>query len=144
MRLAYAILADAAEVGLSGKISMLGGDFETIYVTEFPSIQLRLSLVVKLLVQPSECDVSHSFSMTVLDPDGVNRAPEFAFDFTPRKMAGKEDRTVRYFIVLPAPPVLWVMPGQHVVHLFVDNQEIGAIPIEVEQLPNTSTAASSE
>lgn len=144
MRLAYAIPADAAEVGLSGKISMLGGDFETIYVTEFPSVQLRLALVVKLLVQPAECEISHTFSMAVLDPDQINRAPEFAFEFTPRKLSGKEDRIVRYFIVVPAPPILWVVPGQHNIHLYVDNQEVGVVPIWVEQLPNPSAGTRSE
>lgn len=143
MQVAYAILADAAEVGPNGKVSMLGGDFETIYLPGFPGVQAQFALVVKLLVDPSECEILHQFRFVLMDPDQVERI-QGTGEFTPHKVPDKEDRKVRYLIVMPIPPILWVMPGQYIFHLYVNDAKIGEVALFAEQASNLSAPSPSK
>ena len=141
MELAYAIPADAAEIGSSGKISLLGGDFENIFVAGFPAVHTRFDLVAKLIVLPSECDRTHRFLAVMHDPDGDVRTPEVATSFTPTKVPGAQDRSVKFFVVLTFPVVLFLREGEHRLRLFVDDKEVGSVPLRVIEQKSSKSPA---
>lgn len=131
VELVYAIPADAAEVGPQGKVSILGGDFENIYVQQFPSLHTRFSLVVKLLAQPSECGAEHTFQAVVYGPDGVSPSPGLMTTFTPVQPAGREDRPVGVRLVANFPFLVFTGQGDHLIRILVDEHEVGNVPFQV-------------
>ena len=141
MQLAFAVLADFAEITSEGKIAMLGGDFDTIKSPAFPSIHPRLSLVVKLNVEPAEYDKEHQLLVEVLDPQGTSILPAITSVFTPRVGPGGPDRPLKYSFVLNFHLFMLSTSGKYLFRLFVDSKEIGAIPLYAEQTPGAESYA---
>ncbi|MBI4677917.1 MAG: hypothetical protein HY748_10075 [Elusimicrobia bacterium] len=69
MEIDFAFLADCAEVN-QGKMSVLGGAFDTIWVEKLPAIHPRLSFVLRLVLSPSEMGRKHSLEINIVDEDG--------------------------------------------------------------------------
>jgi Family of unknown function (DUF6941) len=141
MQLVYAFFADAADVGQTGKISLVGGDFETIFVSQVPTIHPQFALVARLLVSPEECETSHAAQLYYVAPNGT-AVPLFTFQFTPHMVPGREGQPVRYFLVTNLALVVFLVLGEHVFHLVVDDKDLGTIPIRVEQGPGPAATSS--
>jgi hypothetical protein len=86
MDLDFAFLADAVDVTM-GKLFVLGGAFDTIYVGGFPAMHPTLAVAVRLLLSPHDLDRKHKLEIMLLDADGraiasapgelmVSRSPE--------------------------------------------------------------------
>jgi uncharacterized protein DUF6941 len=142
MQLVYAFFADAADVGLTGKISLVGGDFETIFVSQVPTLHPQFALVARLLVSPEECEKSHAAHLYYVAPNGTTTMPVVTFQFTPHIVPGREGQPVRYFLVTNLALVVFLELGEHVFHLVVDDKDLGTIPIRVEQGPGPTATSS--
>ncbi len=68
MEIDFAILADAAEQA-NGKLSLLGGAFDTIWAQSLPVIHNHLSFVVRFLFAPVEFGRKHAIEVNVMDED---------------------------------------------------------------------------
>lgn len=54
MRIAYALLADAAQVSSDGKVSLLGGDVRTITAESVPVEQAVLAIVFRIVIEAND------------------------------------------------------------------------------------------
>ena len=73
MKVDFAFLADSADA-INGKIYVMGGAFDTIWAKQAPVIHPKLSLVLRLKLDPAEMDRPHNFEIIVMDEDGKNVA----------------------------------------------------------------------
>src|SRR5438046_636486 len=70
MRLLFAFLADyAAAQPADGKLSVVGGGFDTIFAQGFPT-QASMTLVIKIEFTPAECNRQHVIEIVPVDGDG--------------------------------------------------------------------------
>ncbi|MBI4369019.1 MAG: hypothetical protein HY547_02195 [Elusimicrobia bacterium] len=69
MELDFAFLADAAEV-TGGKLYVLGGAFDTIWIKEPPVTVPHMTLAMRFLFSPAEAGRQHSLEIIILDEDG--------------------------------------------------------------------------
>jgi hypothetical protein len=143
MQLAFALLADLAEITSEGKIAMLGGDIDTIKTQMFPAVHPRLSLVVKLNVKPAECNREHQFQVEVLNPAGELITPEIKSAFIPRPGEDK-DRPLKYIFVLSFPLLLLSTSGTYIFRLLVNDEELGTLPLYVVESDTSSRSAAAE
>ncbi|HEY7418965.1 MAG TPA: hypothetical protein VH593_27535, partial [Ktedonobacteraceae bacterium] len=103
MKLIYAILADAAEVGPNGKAYLMGGEFENIFVPSFPSLHTPLALLMRFDGEPAEFNSLHRLEVRVVDPDKVMRAPMLVMEFVPHlseDRPGPKERTARLLLAV--------------------------------------------
>lgn len=73
MEVDFAFLADCAEAN-QGKISVLGGAFDTIWAERLPVIHPRLSFVLRLVLSASEMGRKHTLEINIVDEDGKSIA----------------------------------------------------------------------
>jgi len=142
MELIYVIPADAAEASPNGKFSLLGGGIENIFVPGFPAIHFGLALVVRLRVLSSEAEQDHKFHVDIIGPDDFQVTSEVIVEFRPRALPGEPDRPITFTLVMNIPPLVFPESGTYLGHLYVDNQEVGTFPLEVQKLTIDETSSS--
>jgi uncharacterized protein DUF6941 len=141
MQLVYAFLADAADIGRTGKISVVGGDFETIYVSQVPALHPQFVVLVRLLVAPDECERAHTLNVRMASPASpIIVSPDVPLlpvlsttEFTPHQLPGREGESVRYHLVITMPLVAFVAAGEYRIHIIVDDSELGEVSFRVEK-----------
>jgi hypothetical protein len=137
MKLAYAMLADAAEIGSSGKLSMVGGDFDSIPAPGFPVLHPRMTIVIKLLLRPEELERDHQLRVEILAPTGLNIAPSETQPITTsqalRPNSPKDD--AKYYLVVTLPIIMFPMPGRYEVRMLVDDVLLGTLPLDLIEQP---------
>lgn len=133
MELAYGILASAAEFTPEGKVYVLGGDFDIIHTDTVPVRQPAMAVVVKLLVQPTECEREHQLRVDFIDQDGAKVHPEISLPFTPHVRPGYPQRAVGVGLVLNYQGLELSREGGYAFHIMVDGLEMGSIPLYVER-----------
>ncbi len=133
MRLAFAFLADAAQSTPDGKLWVLGGDFEDLFVPEFPAMHGALALVVRLRVPPLECGQPHRLRVEFVDSDGKKADPQLALEFRAELAPGHPTRDVGAGFVLNFQQIRYERPGDYAFHIFVDDLESGIVPLYVRQ-----------
>lgn len=140
MRLAYAIPADAAEVGANGKVSMLGGEFERIVVPDVPAIQTRLALVIKLFVEPEEAESEHRLRIRIVGPQRDLILPELVTPFVPHAgpTASGDRRQIHYLFALNFPMLVFPDLGTYAFQIFADDVRLGEVRLQVASLPAAS------
>jgi hypothetical protein len=74
LRLDWAILANAAEVGPNNLSYVLGAGWDTSWRAEYPNIFIG-SLLLRLMLNRTEVPRPHSFEIQILDEDGNQVAP---------------------------------------------------------------------
>jgi len=132
MRLAYSFLANAAEfTGTDGRLWVLGGDFDTITATETPAMHPVMTLVVKLLVQPTECQREHRLRIELIDSDGVQVHPEIGGPFTPIASPEYPHRPVGVGMALTYLQLRFPRYGDYSFHILIDDLELGVLPLHL-------------
>ncbi|MBF6592351.1 MAG: hypothetical protein IVW57_17710, partial [Ktedonobacterales bacterium] len=121
MKLAYAILADAAQLGQDGKVSLLGGDFDTINAATFPLTHPALSLVMRLDFEPREAEREYWLRVTLAGPGNAPLAATPASAFTPRVLPGREEQVVRAMFVIGLNGLTFDQQGTYQFRLLVDD-----------------------
>lgn len=134
MELIYVIPADAAEVGPSGKFSLLGGGIENIFAPTFPAIHPGLALVVRLRARSSEVEQDHKFRVDIIGPNDFNVTPGASIEFKPMTVPGEPDRPVTFTLVMNMTPIVLPEPGTYLGRLYVDSQEVGTFPLDVQKI----------
>ena len=135
VQLAFAFLADAAQF-TNGKVFVLGGDIDTIYAPTFPSIHLGTVLVIKLLVQPTECGREHGLRVEFIDSDGGQVIPELVVPFTPTVRLDQPHRPVGVGLTLQIQGLPLPRPGEYAFHILVDHFEMGVVPLAAVERPS--------
>ena len=136
MDLDFAFLADAADVSL-GKLFVLGGAFDTIYVPVLPATHPVLAVVVRLLLSPIDLDRKHDLEILLLDADARHIASakgELKVPKSPDSPPGWKQAVIlplRFFNV----------PFQHTGHysieILINGTMAKAIPLRVIQTPKS-------
>jgi hypothetical protein len=134
MQLAYAIVADAAQVTSDGKVSMLGGGFDTIRVPSLPFIHPTLALVALLDVAKDESNRDHQLRIEFIGPLGSRPNPPAMSTFRPQPNPAGSDRPIRFQFVANLQGVLFEQFGKHVIRLVVDGEELGIVPLYIEKV----------
>jgi hypothetical protein len=142
MELIYVIPADAAEAGPGGKFSLLGGGIENIYAPAFPAVQPGLALVVRLRVLASEAEQDHKFSIGIIGPKDFRVTSGDIAEFRPTPLHGVSDRPLTVNLILNMPLLVFPEPGTYHFHLYVDSQEVGMFPLDVQKIPIDEVSSS--
>lgn len=132
MELIYVILADAAEASPNGKFSLLGGGIETIYASTFPAIHPRLDLVVRLRVLASETEQEHKFSVNINGPNDFHVTTGNIAEFRLAPLSNTPNHPITINLVVNVSTPVFPEPGTYIFQLYVDGQEIGAVPLNVQ------------
>jgi len=133
MRALFLILADAAQV-VEGKLYMLGGGWNTVFVDALPASR-GSNIAIGLEVASDEVEVRHSFRLTLLSP-GEEAEPEigrgeFEVGRPPETPGGTEQRLIAAF-----PIVLQLgQQGRFIVRFYVDGTEMGQAAFGVVHRP---------
>jgi hypothetical protein len=128
MKLDVALLADAATVDASGKLNVLG-IFHRIRGPRFPLRHGRVALVLRL--QPEEGDEGKlAVAIQLLGPDGDQ---VLRLNGEVEGRPGTAPERVRIPQVLNLDGVVFPAPGQYRFVISVDEEEVGELPILVEE-----------
>lgn len=135
MQVEFAFLADAAQISTDGKLYVLGAGIDQINVPEIPALIVSIFLVVKLGLQPTECDRPHTLEVLEWDPDGKPVIQPLSIPFSASRHPSKPTHQV--FVQLLANMVnqRFERPGEFGFYIIVDGIQLKAIPLLVQQIP---------
>lgn len=147
MKLAYAILADAAEVSPNGKLTLMGGNIGSFNTPSFPAVQSRLSLAVNLLVEPSD-DPSNTdssqenngsaaapkFRIECLEPDNTTLIFAAEVPVPIEDILKRPQPTKNFLYVINFPPLLIRIPGVYTFRLYWDDQPLDDLLVLARQV----------
>ncbi|SRR5216684_2767420 len=134
MELIYVIPADAAQASPDGKFSLLGGGIENINALAFPAVQPGLALVVRLRVLASEAEQDHKFSVDIIGPKDFRVTSGDIAEFRPTPLHGVSDRPLTVNLILNMTLLVFPEPGTYHFRLYVDSQEVGMFPLDVQKI----------
>ena len=130
MKVDFALACDYALIDQYGKLSVLG-IFQHIWVAQFPTVQPRLHLVVRLKGKRTEVG-QHHIGIRLLDEEGtqiLNGDGAVTFNEPPAGVIEIEAGTVLAF------DVPFRAPGRYHFEIGIDGQTETIVPITVSQAP---------
>ena len=128
MDIAFALLADAANVSREGKLNILGA-FDRIYGTKFPLQWPRMVLVTRFEASAAEFGSEKSLEIVTLDADGKRLGSASGKMKIGTSQSG---RLVKINHVLPL-GMTFPTPGQYSLEILVNGEPKAAVPLEVVQ-----------
>ena len=128
MDIAFALLADAANVSREGKLNILGA-FDRIYGAKFPLTWPRMVLVTRFVASPAEYGSEKSLEIVTLDADGKQLGKATGKMKLPTREGGRE---LKINHVLPM-TMTFPAPGQYSIEVLVNGEPKAAVPLEVVQ-----------
>ena len=128
MDIAFALLADAANVSREGKLNVLGA-FDRIHGATFPLKWPRMVLVTRFEVSAAEFGSEKSLEIVTLDADGKRLGSASG------KMKIGTDQTGRSVKINHIFPMGMTFPaaGQYSIEILVNGEPKAAVPLEVIQ-----------
>src|SRR5688572_22057509 len=80
MHVLFMLLADFANIDSGGKLNVIG-NFGLMLTEQFPFSHAMMYLAIRIIVDPSEFDKEHKFTVALYDEDNnqVWGAPELSF-----------------------------------------------------------------
>lgn len=140
MEVEYSFLADGAQTSSDGKLFVLGGGIDRIFAANFPTTHPYISLVLKLKLDPSECDREHGLEIELWDPDGNPIGGKVSGKFTGKRAERGEDSFIQ--LVLNMLGVKFPSAGDYAFKILVDGHHIKTLPLHVvKRSPSTGEAA---
>ena len=137
MEIDLALLADAATIDASGKLSILG-IFDRIGVVQFPAQHGRVSLVLRFTAGTSEIG-SHEVHIRMSDPGG---AEVLSLNGEMQLVGGRFARDViRVPHILNLDGLVFTRPGMYSFDVKVDGEHHVSLPLSVEGPQGTGAAA---
>ena len=126
MEVAFALLADAANVSREGKLNILGA-FDRIHGATFPLTWPRMVLVTRFLASAAEFGQEKSIEIVTLDADGkqLGRATGKMNIGTPT--AGRQ---LKINHILPM-TVTFPGTGEYSIEVLINGEPKAAVPLEV-------------
>ena len=128
MDVAFALLADAANISREGKLNILGA-FDRIYGSKFPLTWPRMVLVTRFEASAAEYGSEKSLEIVTLDADGKRLGSASG------KMkigTGQSGRQIKINHVLPM-GMTFPTPGQYSIEILVNGEPKATVPLEVVQ-----------
>lgn len=129
MRMVYGLTATAAEFTPDGRVWVLGGDFDTFGVPQFPATIQFMTLVVKILAQPAECGRERTLRVELWDPDGTAIQQPIIQTFRVERNAQYSTRPVGAGFVLNMQGITFPREGDYAFHVLVDDNLVGTLPV---------------
>lgn len=126
MDVAFALLADAANVSREGKLNVLGA-FDRIYGSTFPLTWPRMVLVTRFVVSPAEFGAEKSLEIITMDADGKRLGQATGKMKVPDRQSGRE---LKINHILPM-AMRFPAPGQYSIEILVNGEPKAAVPLEV-------------
>lgn len=126
MDIAFALLADAANISREGKLNILGA-FDRIYGGQFPLTWPRMVLVTRFVASPAEYGSEKSLEIVTLDADGKRLASASGKMLVPSGQAG---RPLKINHVLPM-SITFPAAGTYSIEILVNGEPKAAVPLEV-------------
>lgn len=126
MYVAFALLADAANVAVDGKLNILGV-FDAVHAASLPAVHPRVHLVVRLKAQPSDAG-THRLVLQVTGPGGatvLSHEAQMNIQPPPAGVAEIDIPLVQAFD-LPLE-----RSGPHAVLLLLDGHVVAQLPLAV-------------
>ena len=135
MKLAYAMLADAAQTTPDGKVSIIGGDFDTIYSTNFPALHPVLTLVIRVDFERPEANREHRLRISISGPLGGHVIATDPRPFTPTVPEGYRGGHVKTFFVVSVNGLVFEQQGTYRIRITVDDTPVGEeLPLYLERV----------
>src|SRR3990170_3643486 len=89
MEVAFALLADAANVSREGKLNILGS-FDRIFGSKFPLTWPRMVLVTRFLASPAEYGTEKALEIVTVNADGQRLGSAKGRMKVPSPQSGRE------------------------------------------------------
>ena len=128
MEVAFALLADAANVSREGKLNVLGA-FDRIYGSKFPLTWPRMVLVTRFVASAAEFGAEKSLEIVTLDADGKRLGGATGKMRVPTAQSGRQ---LKINHVLPM-TVTFPAPGGYSIEILVNGESKATVPLEVVQ-----------
>ena len=128
MEVAFALLADAANISREGKLNVLGA-FDRIYGAKFPLRWPRMVLVTRFEASSSEFGSEKSLEIVTMDADGKQLGKASG------KMKIGEGRTGRQIKINHVLPMgmTFPSPGEYSIEILVNGEPKATVSLEVVQ-----------
>ena len=128
LQLDFALLANSAEPGVSGKLHVFGAAFEIFQVPQLPGLIPPFAFIARLYEKSSE-RTSHRIKIKVRTPSGEETTLAENHDV----MVGEPqpDRDISYAMVVVTITLRLGSAGQYTIVLEVDGETVKSIPIWV-------------
>ncbi len=128
MDVAFALLADAANVSREGKLNILGS-FDRIYGAKFPLTWPRMVLVTRFMASAAEYGTEKTIEIVTLDADGKKLGTASGKMKLP---TGQPGRQLKINHVLPM-TLTFPAAGQYSIEILVNGEPKATVPLEVVQ-----------
>jgi hypothetical protein len=124
------LVADYANVDQGGKLNVLGA-FGRIYASQFPAVHASMHLVIKLGADFEDFGKEKELRVYFRDADGkvIHFLPTIPFTLNSKNMPVPEVNFIIQVQNLVLPNA-----GQYDFEVVVDGEEIGVLPITVDQI----------
>lgn len=140
MDVAFALIADAANVSREGKLNILGA-FDRIYGAAFPLTWPRMTLVVRFIASAAEYGQEKSIEIVTLDADGKRLGTATGKMQVPTPQGAGRGLKINH--VLPM-TVTFPGPGEYSIDILVNGEPKAAVPLEVVQRADAPPPADGE
>jgi hypothetical protein len=137
-RLDFALLADAVQA-VGGKLYVIGGGWDTLFVSRFPARHPSMGIGMRLRVPWSFHGDRFTVSVDLVDEDGVSVFGEKRLSQTmgvrrpPHLPSGSDVSIVRAFTFNSLP---LTRPGGYAFPILVDDNEVSRLRFWVRQRPS--------
>jgi hypothetical protein len=135
MKLAYAMLADSAQFTPDGRLWMLGGDIDTLYVRSLPAKHPVLTVVFKVLFAPEEWEQEHKVRIAITNPQDATITPNDFLSFVTHESPDRLGEDVGVGVPVLIQNQEFQMTGLHLCHIWVDDQELAQLPLRIVSAP---------
>lgn len=119
----YLVLADAVEA-LNGKLYMMGGGWDTMYIRDLGS-PVALSFACGVAIPWNVTDDDHTLTVDIRDPDGAQIAPPFALTFRTGRPPTLERGAAMHLPFAVKGEFTFPSYGSYTIHAAVDSGDGG-------------------
>jgi hypothetical protein len=128
MDVAFALIADAANVSQEGKLNILGA-FDRVHGSSFPLTWPRMVLVTRFVASAAEYGQEKSLEIVTLDADGKRLGGATGKMRVPESQTGRQ---LKINHVLPM-TVTFPAPGNYSIEILVNGESKATVPLEAVQ-----------
>ena len=128
MDVAFALLADAANVSREGKLNILGA-FDRVHGSKFPLTWPRMVLVTRFVASAAEYGQEKSLEIVTMDADGKRLGGATGKMRVPE---GQPGRQLKINHVLPM-TVTFPSPGTYSIEILVNGEPKATVALEAVQ-----------
>lgn len=133
-KLDFAFLADAAEAEPGRKFYVIGGGVESINAPSFPVVHPHLSLVLRLLLHPTEAERDHALEVRMMDSDGGSLA-SIGGTFT-ASGGIQSGREIAVNLVFNLVSTRFERAGDYSIEILINNEHKKSLPLRLLQIPS--------